>query len=246
MIFSAQFRSTLLQILLCSASARLAFGHPKHVPELGGGEPTSTSKENLALRHGFSLASATLPEHHQHRLLARMLKSKLRDHADLSRKSEADGDVKGSDDANDTGEDDEDDKEDEDSGLGTDGNMLSDANDYKLVPRASKHKVGSKGGKADFSHQKGLSNGTATGGGQQSGPLWTSFYSTDNSTIHYIDINGTAFSVDWNGDNANFVIGKGWQKGSATRAITYTASFEGDSVSYLAMYGWFYRPLVEW
>lgn len=71
---------------------------------------------------------------------------------------------------------------------------------------------------------------------------WTDGGGTVNAT------NGTGgnYSVSWS-NVGNFVVGKGWNVGSASRVINYNAgAFSPSGNGYLAMYGWTRSALIEY
>jgi hypothetical protein len=53
------------------------------------------------------------------------------------------------------------------------------------------------------------------------------------------------YSVTWS-NVYNFTAGKGWAKGSPTRVIDFSGSFDGGSNGYLAVYGWTKNKLIEY
>lgn len=60
--------------------------------------------------------------------------------------------------------------------------------------------------------------------------------------------NGPAgsYTYEWTGDKGNHVGGKGWNPGTANRVITYSGTYQPVGNSYLAVYGWTRKPLIEY
>jgi hypothetical protein len=56
---------------------------------------------------------------------------------------------------------------------------------------------------------------------------------------------GGNYSTTWSGVN-NFVGGKGWSTGSASRVVNFSGSFNGGSNGYLCLYGWTRNALIEY
>ncbi|GAA1864677.1 glycoside hydrolase family 11 protein [Myceligenerans crystallogenes] len=57
---------------------------------------------------------------------------------------------------------------------------------------------------------------------------------------------GGNYSMNWGSGNNNVVGGKGWNPGTNTRKINYSASYNPNGNSYLTLYGWTRNPLVEY
>jgi endo-1,4-beta-xylanase len=72
--------------------------------------------------------------------------------------------------------------------------------------------------------------------------FWTDTPGTASMTL------GSAgnYSLNWSSGNNNVVAGKGWNPGTSTRKINYSATFNPNGNSYLALYGWTRSPLVEY
>ncbi|KAM0711852.1 hypothetical protein Q7P35_001221 [Cladosporium inversicolor] len=53
------------------------------------------------------------------------------------------------------------------------------------------------------------------------------------------------FTANWN-NPGDFVVGLGWNQGTANRVINYSGSYSTNQGSYLAVYGWINSPLTEY
>ncbi|KAJ7053381.1 endo-1,4-beta-xylanase [Mycena amicta] len=86
----------------------------------------------------------------------------------------------------------------------------------------------------------------APGQGTFDGFFWTSFVSS-GFTVTFNNIAGGQYSVGWSG-SGDFVSGQGFNPGSTSRVITYSASWGPNpaSRSLLSVYGWSTNPLVEY
>lgn len=94
---------------------------------------------------------------------------------------------------------------------------------------------------ATILERSGTASSTGTSGG-----YYYSFYTDNNAYVVYTNGAGGEYSVQWSG-SGDFVAGKGWSTGSA-RTITYSGTYSPNpsAGSYLAVYGWFTNPLVEY
>ncbi len=64
-------------------------------------------------------------------------------------------------------------------------------------------------------------------------------------TIDAVNGSGGNFSVRWT-NCGNFIVGKGWSPGSASRIFNYNAgAFSPSGNAYLGLHGWTRNPLVE-
>ncbi|PGH23547.1 hypothetical protein AJ80_02327 [Polytolypa hystricis UAMH7299] len=84
---------------------------------------------------------------------------------------------------------------------------------------------------------------TASENGTNNG-FYYSFWTDGAGDVTYTNGDGGSYSVTWSGDG-NWFGGKGWNPGSS-RAITYSADYQPNGNSYLAVYGWTTDPLVEY
>jgi hypothetical protein len=59
---------------------------------------------------------------------------------------------------------------------------------------------------------------------------------------------GGRYVSEWDRSTQNWVGGKGWNPGNATRVVTYSGHYGVDETqnSYLALYGWTRNPLIEY
>ncbi|KAF2475356.1 endo-beta-1,4-xylanase [Lindgomyces ingoldianus] len=74
--------------------------------------------------------------------------------------------------------------------------------------------------------------------------FYNSFWTDGKAKVTYKNGPAGQYSVTWDG-NGNFVGGKGWNPGSASKVINYTADFNPNGYSYLTIYGWTTNPLIE-
>lgn len=65
-------------------------------------------------------------------------------------------------------------------------------------------------------------------------------------TVNVTNGSGGNFSVNWT-NCGNFVVGKGWNTGSASRVVNYNAGvFSPSGNGYLTFYGWTRNSLIEY
>lgn len=65
-------------------------------------------------------------------------------------------------------------------------------------------------------------------------------------TVNAVNGSGGNYSVNWT-NAGNFVVGKGWNTGSASRTINYNAGVWAPSGNgYLSLYGWTRNSLIEY
>ncbi|ORY03032.1 thermophilic B-1,4-xylanase from Chaetomium Thermophilum [Clohesyomyces aquaticus] len=74
--------------------------------------------------------------------------------------------------------------------------------------------------------------------------FFNSFWSDGKSKVSYKNLAGGKYSVTW-GEGGNFVGGKGWNPGTTSKVVNFTASFNPEGYAYLTIYGWTTSPLIE-
>jgi endo-1,4-beta-xylanase len=74
-----------------------------------------------------------------------------------------------------------------------------------------------------------------------------SFWTDGGGPVQYTNGPGGSYSATWQNGNpgGNWVGGKGWNPGSR-RSISYTGEYNPNGTSYLAVYGWTRKPLIEY
>ncbi|KAI0040934.1 glycoside hydrolase family 11 protein [Auriscalpium vulgare] len=72
-----------------------------------------------------------------------------------------------------------------------------------------------------------------------------SYWTDGGGTVTYTNSAAGEYSVSWT-DSGDFTAGKGWNPGSSSRVISYSASYSPSGNSYLSVYGWTTNPLVEY
>ncbi|KAJ7701574.1 concanavalin A-like lectin/glucanase domain-containing protein [Mycena rosella] len=85
-----------------------------------------------------------------------------------------------------------------------------------------------------------------TGQGTFDGFFWQNFVAGSFDVI-FTNIAGGQYEVQWDG-SGDFVVGQGFNPGSTSRVMTFSASWEPNSASaaILSVYGWSTNPLVEY
>ncbi|KAF2757981.1 glycoside hydrolase family 11 protein [Pseudovirgaria hyperparasitica] len=86
--------------------------------------------------------------------------------------------------------------------------------------------------------------GTPSSTGTNNG-FYYSWWTDGGADATYTNGPGGQYSIKW-GPGGNLVGGKGWNPGSNTRAISYTAAYTPTGNSYLSIYGWTRNPLIEY
>jgi len=71
-----------------------------------------------------------------------------------------------------------------------------------------------------------------------------SFWNAGGGSVSMTLGAGGNYSTTWSNCN-NFTCGKGWRTGSSA-PVCFTATFNGGSNGYLALYGWTKNPLIEY
>ncbi|KAJ7161058.1 glycosyl hydrolases family 11-domain-containing protein [Mycena filopes] len=86
--------------------------------------------------------------------------------------------------------------------------------------------------------------GTPSSTGTSNGYFY-SFWTDGAGQVTYTNGAGGQYSVQWSGNNGNFVGGKGWMPGAA-RSISFSGTYSPNGNSYLSVYGWTTNPLIEY
>ncbi|PGH16259.1 endo-1,4-beta-xylanase A [Polytolypa hystricis UAMH7299] len=95
---------------------------------------------------------------------------------------------------------------------------------------------------SEFIHKR--QGGTESSTGTHDG-FYYSFWTDGQSTVTYTNGAGGSYSVEWSGNQGNWVGGKGWNPGGP-KTIEYSGEYNPNGNSYLAVYGWTQDPLVEY
>ncbi|KAF8201913.1 putative endo-1, 4-beta-xylanase A precursor [Mycena galopus ATCC 62051] len=84
------------------------------------------------------------------------------------------------------------------------------------------------------------------GSGTFDGFFWQNFVAGSFDVI-FTNIAGGQYEVQWDG-SGDFVVGQGFNPGTTSRVMTFSASWEPNSASaaILSVYGWSENPLVEY
>ncbi|KAL9106047.1 MAG: hypothetical protein Q9227_008890 [Pyrenula ochraceoflavens] len=86
--------------------------------------------------------------------------------------------------------------------------------------------------------------GTPSSTGTNNG-FYYSFWTDGTGDVTYTNGAGGEYSVEWSGNQGNFVAGKGWNPGG-NKSVTYTGTYTPTGNSYLSLYGWTTSPLIEY
>ncbi|KAI0048376.1 carbohydrate-binding module family 1 protein [Auriscalpium vulgare] len=86
--------------------------------------------------------------------------------------------------------------------------------------------------------------GTASSTGTNNG-FYYSFWTDGGGTVTYTNGAAGEYSVSWT-SCGNFVAGKGWNPGSSSNVISFSANYAPSGNSYLSVYGWTLSPLIEY
>ncbi|TFK23048.1 hypothetical protein FA15DRAFT_746808 [Coprinopsis marcescibilis] len=72
-----------------------------------------------------------------------------------------------------------------------------------------------------------------------------SWWTDRGGNAWYTNQNGGQYTLIWSG-NGNLVGGKGWFPGTLNRVISYNGTYQPNGNSYLAVYGWTRKALIEY
>ncbi|KAF2704630.1 glycoside hydrolase family 11 protein [Pleomassaria siparia CBS 279.74] len=80
---------------------------------------------------------------------------------------------------------------------------------------------------------------------QERATFFNSYWTDNKPKVTYKNGPAGQYSVTWD-STGNFVGGKGWNPGSASKVVNYTGTYSPNGYSYLAVYGWTTNPLIEY